>query len=174
MNSFKRSLARFFFYSHLWVGVILTALLLVIGVTGVLLNHKVPLGLMPDIDHVELEDPDQAISISEIVSRANAIYPDGPAPQIDRIDVRLRSGYAKVRYRDDRNFEVTLDLRTGEVLQTGERNDVFIEKLHSGEIFGDRWILLSDVAAIGLTLLLISGYWLWLFPKWKFRGRAKS
>jgi len=45
--------------------------------------------------------------------------------------------------------------------------DVFLEKLHSGEAFGDRWILLSDVAAIALTVLLISGYWLWLVPKWR-------
>jgi uncharacterized iron-regulated membrane protein len=59
-------------------------------------------------------------------------------------------------------------VHTGEVLHVGERNDVFLEKLHSGEIFGDRWVLLSDAAAIFLVVLLVSGYWLWLYP----RGRA--
>jgi uncharacterized iron-regulated membrane protein len=47
----------------------------------------------------------------------------------------------------------------------GERNDVFLEKLHSGEIFGDRGILISDAAAVLLLLLLLTGYWLWLYPR---------
>ena len=30
--------------------------------------------------------------------------------------------------------EVTVDINTGEVLHIGERNDDFLEKLHSGQI----------------------------------------
>ena len=42
---------------------------------------------------------------------------------------------------------------------------MFLEKLHSGEIFGSRGVLLSDAGAIILVLTLITGIWLWLAPK---------
>jgi hypothetical protein len=61
--------------------------------------------------------------------------------------------------------EVTVDLASGRILHVGLRNDVFLEKLHSGEIFGDGWTLLSDVAAVALAVLVISGLWLWLYPR---------
>ena len=51
-------------------------------------------------------------------------------------------------------------------LNSPRRGDVFLEKLHSGEIFGGQpFVLLSDIAAIGLVIALITGYWLWLVPK---------
>ena len=170
MRTTQRRLARFFFYAHLWLGVLFTVLLLVIGVTGIALNHKTALGLMPDVDNEALTNVEDALPLSEIVRIADAAVPFPEVPQIDRIDVRIRSGLAKVRYRDDSNYEVTVDLSTGEILEAGERNDVFLEKLHSGEIFGDRGTLLSDAAAIALIVLLISGYWIWLFPKWRARA----
>ena len=51
------------------------------------------------------------------------------------------------------------------MLGSDARSDVFLEKLHSGEIFGKRWVLLSDIAALGLAVALITGVWIWLFPK---------
>ena len=71
----------------------------------------------------------------------------------------------KVRFSDPASTEVTLDIYSGKTLHVGRRGDVFLEKLHSGEAFGDGWVLLSDAAAIALTILLITGYWLWLFPR---------
>lgn len=176
MRTGQRRLARFFFYGHLWVGVLFTVLLLVIGVTGILLNHKVALGLMPEVENPAIDDVRNALPLSAIVDRSDtAILAElGELPELDRIDVRLRSGLAKVSYRDDANHEVTLDISTGEILEVGERNDIFIEKLHSGEIFGDGWILLSDAAAVGLLALLISGYWLWLFPRWRHRDKKEA
>lgn len=91
--------------------------------------------------------------------------------QIDRMDVRPRDGFVKVRLRDRASTEVTLDLTTGTVLHVGPRGDVFLEKLHSGEALGGQpFVLLSDIAAIALVVMLITGYWLWLFPKWPRRA----
>jgi len=176
MKTSQRRLARLAFYSHLWVGVLSTVLLLIIGITGILLNHKTSLNLMPDVENTAIDDVRSALPLSAIVDESDtAILAElGAVPEIDRIDVRLRSGLAKVRYRDTANHEVTLDLSTGEILEIGERNDVFLEKLHSGEVFGDGWILLSDAAAMGLILLLISGYWLWLFPRWRHRDKTEA
>ena len=36
---------------------------------------------------------------------------------------------------------------------------------HSGQIFGDFWVLVSDTGAVFLLGVLVTGYWLWLYPK---------
>lgn len=154
------------FYTHLWLGVIATAILLVISITGVLLNHKRGLGLMPDVPHEASGAFENALPLASLAQAASAAAgADAAAAGIDRMDVRPGDGLVKVRFDDTRVTEVTLDLNTAQVLHVGERNDVFLEKLHSGEIFGDLWILLSDTGAVLLVIVLVSGYWLWLYPK---------
>lgn len=165
----ERWLPRFAFYSHLWVGVVFTVVLLVISITGILLNHKRGLGLMPEVDHVPSGEFTAALSLDELARRALREVGDSSSPElgIDRMDVRPRDGLVKVRLRNAASTEVTLDLSDGRVLNTDARGDVFLEKLHSGEIFGSQGILLSDAGAVALTVLLITGYWLWLRPRWR-------
>ena len=160
-----RAMARWMFQSHLWLGVITTGIVLVISVSGILLNHKRGLGLMPDVPNTPTGEFDAALSMAELAGRAAIAAPAAAAKGIDRMDVRPGDGLIKVRFNDDVVTEVTVDINDGRILHIGERNDVFLEKLHSGEIFGDGWVLLSDFAAIGLIILVISGYWLWLFPR---------
>lgn len=154
------------FHGHLWLGILTTAIVLLVSITGILLNHKRPLGLMPEVEHQPSGAFTGALPLAQLAGRAeSAVSPEIAAAGIDRMDVRPRNGFVKVRFRNRAAMEVTLDLNTGQVLHVGERNDVFLEKLHSGEIFGDGWVLLSDLAAVALVLLLLSGYWLWLYPK---------
>ena len=166
----RHKLTRTAFYVHLWGGVVVTVALMAISITGILLNHKRGLGLMPDVDHSPSAAFAGALTLGQLADTAmlqlphTAGNPDARV-QVDRMDVRPRDGIVKVRMRDSASTEVTLDINTGRVLHVGRRGDVFIEKLHSGEIFGSRGVLLSDLAAVGLVLTLITGYWLWLFPK---------
>lgn len=161
-----RALARWMFHGHLWLGVLGTALFLVVSVTGVLLNHKRALGLMPEAREAAGAPLADALSLAELVVRAEEVAGAAVAQAgVDRMDVRPSDSVVKVRFGDRRVVEVSLDLHTGAVLAVGERNDVFLEKLHSGEIFGDPWILLSDAAALALVLLVLSGYWIWLYPR---------
>ena len=153
------------FHTHVWVGVIAAVLLVVVSVTGIMLNHKGMLGFQPDADAVEA-GVDGALPLADLVRAAEgAAGAEAAAAGVDRMDVRPGDGYVKIRFDDRVVTEVTVALRSGEVLQVGERNDVFIEKLHSGEIFGDGWTLLSDALAVGLLVLLVSGTWMWLYPK---------
>lgn len=154
------------FHSHLWMGIGFTGVILMICLTGILLNHKRPFGLMPDVEHTPTGAFEEALPLAELVRLATAAASDeAAAAGVDRMDVRPGDGLVKVRFDDAATTEVTVDLNTGAVLLVGERKDVFLEKLHSGEIFGDNWILLSDAAAIALALLIISGYWMWLYPR---------
>lgn len=165
-RGWTRGVARWMFHGHLWLGVLGSMAVIVICITGILLNHKRALGLMPDVENSEPQLLPEALPLHELVARASAaLAAGGEPPEVDRMDVRPSDGLVKVRFEDRVVTEVTLDLATGSVLHVGERNDVFLEKLHSGEIFGDRGILISDAAAVLLTLLLLSGYWLWLYPR---------
>ena len=160
-----RRVARAMFYGHLWLGVAATGILLIVSITGILLNHKRGLGLMPDVADSPAAFAD-ALPLPQLGALASAaVSAEVAAAGIDRMDVRPDAGLIKVRFNDDNVMEVTLDLATGAVLHVGERNDVFLEKLHSGEVFGSMWVLLSDAGAVMLLVALVSGYWLWLYPK---------
>jgi hypothetical protein len=172
----RKRWSRVAFYVHLWLGVISTVALIAISITGILLNHKRGLGLMPDVPHEPTALFSAALPLDQLALAAlqaspeatrNGWTPGDPLDVglIDRMDVRPRDGIVKVRLRDKASTEMTVDISDGKVLHVGPRGDVFLEKLHSGEAFGGRFVLLSDVAAILLVLTLLTGYWLWLVPK---------
>lgn len=166
MNQLRRTLAKWSFHLHLWVGVATGVLFLVVGVTGVLLNHKRGLGLMPEVEHAPSAPFEASLPLAALVEAARAEAGDeAAAAGVDRMDVRPRDGLVKVRFRDRNVTEVTVDLASGAVLDVGVRNDVFLEKLHSGEVFGPRWVLLSDLVGVAGILLVGTGLWLWLNPK---------
>ena len=159
-------LAKWVYYLHRWVGVVATGLLITICITGILLNHKKALGLMPDVPNEPSGPFPEALPLADLASTAaDALEMDVSSQGIDRMDVRPSDGLVKVRFRDRAVTEVTVDINTGEILHIGERNDDFLEKLHSGQIFGDLFVLMSDAGAIFLLGIMVTGYWLWLYPK---------
>lgn len=164
----RHNLTRGAFYAHLWLGIVFTVALTAISITGILLNHKRGLGLMPDVPHEPTAAFEHALPLARLGEIAlRAVRPDSAVDfgYIDRMDVRPRDGFVKVRLRDASSTEATVDISTGTVLHIGPRGDAFLEKLHSGEIFGSRGVLLSDAAAVALVITLITGVWLWLAPK---------
>ncbi len=170
----RRRYARWAFHAHLWLGVVFTTVLVVIAITGIALNHKRGLGLMPDVAHTPAAPFAEAlplVQLAEIGLRAATEDSAEPAPlaHVDRMDVRPRDGYVKVRLRDAAVTEVTVDLTDGSVLHVGPRSDSFLEKVHSGEVFGSPWVLLSDAAAVALVIVLATGYWLWIMPRLRRR-----
>jgi len=72
VNRPGRWFARAAFYAHLWLGVLFTIALLSISITGVLLNHKRGLGLMPDVDHEPAGEFTAALPLAYLADRASA------------------------------------------------------------------------------------------------------
>ena len=121
---------------------------------------------MPEVANEPSGALTDALPLSVLTLAATEALPPGvAATDVDRMDIRPDDGLIKIRFSDERVTEVTVDLYSGRVLHIGERNDQFLERLHSGEIFGATWVLLSDAGAILLLVIMVSGYWLWLFPK---------
>lgn len=171
-----RGLTPVAFYAHLWLGVIFTVALTAIAVTGILLNHKRGLGLMADAAHEPSGQFGTALPLARLAELGLAAgAPASPfdVRLIDRMDVRPRDGIVKVRLRDAASTEATLDINDGRVLHVAPRGDVFLEKLHSGELFGGRGVWLSDAGAGALVVTLLTGIWLWLAPRLR-RGRESA
>ena len=121
---------------------------------------------MPDVANEPSGPFPTALPLATLAFNAIAdLDPGITSSGIDRMDVRPSDGLVKVRFNDRRVTEVTVDIFSGDVLHVGERNDQFLEKLHSGQIFGDLWVLVSDSGAVFLLGVLVTGYWLWLYPK---------
>lgn len=161
---------------HKWLGVAVSIIILTLAVTGMLLNHKQSLGYMPDVKHEATGQISQGLPIEEvalIAIKATNNKDINTVKDIDRIDYRTKNMSAKVRFKDTENTEVIVDSVTGDVLNVASRTDVFIEKLHSGEIFGDMFIIITDIAAISLVLLTISGIYLWIYRKWRRRWNVQ-
>lgn len=91
---------------------------------------------------------------------------------IDRLDIRVDRGIAKVVSRN--RWEVQVDLETGAVLQRAYRRSDLIESLHDGTFFGE-WAKLGLFLPNGIVLaiLLLTGLYLWYLPI-RSRRRKKA
>jgi uncharacterized iron-regulated membrane protein len=99
----RRKMSRVAFYLHLWLGVLSTIALIAIAITGVLLNHKRGLGLMPDVPHEPTGAFASAIPVERMAYAALLASPESARPGwspgdsvdislIDRMDLRPRDG----------------------------------------------------------------------------------
>ena len=160
---------------HRWGAAVVALPFLIVIVTGLLLLWKK--------DVAWIQPPTQngtgtelALSFEQILAASRSV-PEAEIrswDDVDRLDVRPGKGVVKVRANNQ--WEVQLDLQTGEVLQVMYRRSDLIEALHDGSWFFDAaklWIFFP-VALIVLVLWL-TGVYLFILPyplKWA-RARAK-
>ena len=95
-----RAVARWMFRLHLWLGVLCTTGVLVLCITGILLNHKRALGLMPDVPNVATGPLAGSLSIARLAALAGEAAPAAAAAGVDRMDVRPGDALIKVRFDD--------------------------------------------------------------------------
>jgi len=180
---------------HVWVGVLTAVGVIVVSMTGILLNHSTPLGWggpgPPEV--AGTGDLDAAAPINDslraallaavdagvlVINDARVVVaPRGPG-DIDRAVFRPATATVQVRLDDPRHTEVVVDWSTGATLLVQERRDARLDHLHSGEALGQRGVVLSDVVAVALVILTLGGGWIWLRRLMRRRpggaGRASS
>jgi len=159
---------------HYWGSIIITIpLLLVIG-SGILLLLKKDItwiqpatikgvGTVPAIRFEQLFE-----SVSKVKEAEISSWKD-----IKRVDIQPSKGLAKVT--SNNNYEVQVDMETGEILQTEFRRSDLIEALHDGTFFHDNAkYYMSLPTAVILLALLITGVVLFFQPYYVRYKRKKK
>ena len=158
---------RLLWQIHKWVGVSLGIILLLSASTGLLLLFK------KDFEWIQPPTQRGTNGPAELIAPMHEIYAAVFAlglPQlrseadIDRIDFRPAKRIFKVRARQDQ-IEVQVDAIAATARQPEVRRSDLIEQIHDGQFFG-AWAhgLVMPIAGVGLVVLAITGYLLWIWP----------
>jgi uncharacterized iron-regulated membrane protein len=160
---------------HRWGALLLALPLIIIVVTGILLQFKkqsdwIQPATMKGSSQELTIGFDRILDVARTVPEANVkTWED-----IDRLDVRPSKGMVKVRCKNRR--EIQIDTKTGEILQVAVRRSDLIESIHDGTFFYEDvklWVFLP-------TALILAGLWgtgLYLFIRpyvAKRRRRAEN
>jgi len=151
---------------HYWTAIVAAAPLLVVVVTGILLQLKKEWSWVQPPEkkgsghRAELSFADILNACRDVPEAEIRTWDD-----INRIDVRPSKRLVKVT--SNNNWEIQIDAGTGEVIQKAYRRSDVIEAIHDGSWFHDRvklWGFLP--AAILLLLLWITGVYLFWLPRY--------
>ena len=149
---------------HRWGAILVVLPLIVVIVTGILLQFKKQSGwIQPPTQ--KGTSGELAVSFDRILEVARTVPEAEVATwdDIDRLDVRPGKGVVKVRCKNRR--EIQIDTATGEVLQVSVRRSDLIESIHDGSFFYEGaklWIFFP--AALVLTGLWGTGLYLFIRP----------
>jgi len=159
---------------HRWGAIACALPVLIVIVTGVILLLKKEVAwIQPPT--ASGSSSELALSFEEILEAAKTAPEAGIESweDIDRLDVRPSKGVIKVRGVN--RWEVQIDSRSGEILQTAFRRSDLIESIHDGSFFHDKvklWIFLPS--ALVLLVLWITGLYLFVLPHLVRRKRGKK
>ena len=159
---------------HYWASFIVAVPLLIIIVTGVLLQSKKHwTWVQPAEQRGASSTPSVRLDqILDAVRRVPGMGVEG-WDDVNRMDLRPGRGVVKVWLHN--GYEVQVDLTTADVLQVAYRRSELIEAIHDGSFFGGDWVKMGLFLPAGLTLLLLwlGGMWMWWVPFRARRQRAR-
>jgi uncharacterized iron-regulated membrane protein len=171
------------YLAHLWLGLILGLYFVVIGITGSLLifGREIDVWLNPQLLTVKVEGEKAPLSV--VMANFQAAYPKLKASYIN-YPTRPDSVYSiRIGPNQASQLYVYLNPYTGKVI--GERTRAghlygFLCYLHFYLLYGQTGWNANGYGAILLTVLLLTGVWLW-WPNarsgaavWKSRFRIKT
>jgi len=173
------SLNRFLRQTHYWLSLVVMAPLAVMIIAGLFLMLKKEVGwIQPETQRGSIENQAPAIPMDALLAAVIAQPEAGVAgwEDVDRIDVRIERGMAKVLAHS--GWEIQIDTATAEVLSVQYRRSDLIESLHDGSFFAD-WVKLFIFFPAGILLLVmyVTGVYLFFFPrvvKWRMRRRGPT
>jgi uncharacterized iron-regulated membrane protein len=166
---------RAFRWLHRKIAIPTLIFLLIIAITGLLLGIKKQTGLQAPTQKGVSKNLSTWLPVDSLHRLANAFLRDSIrkdlSNDLDRIDIRPEKGIVKFVYVDH-YWSLQLDGTTGKLLSIEKRNSDLIENIHDGSILDKLWgtgekakIIYTVGSGICLTLLIVSGFWLWFGPK---------
>ncbi|MEC9092131.1 MAG: PepSY domain-containing protein [Planctomycetota bacterium] len=162
-NSLYKVINRWFRKLHRWGAVGFAVPLLLVVITGLMLQVKKQwTWVQPPTQRGQFDSRIDLQAILEIAkSDINAEVESWE--DVDRLDVRPAKGIVKLQSQN--NYEVQIDLNSRKILQSQYRRSDWIESLHDGSFFGD-WAKLSIFLVNGIVLLALwfKGVYFWYLP----------
>ena len=159
---------------HYWLSLAVAIPTAIIFVAGIFLMLKKEVAwIQPTTASGIVSEQLPEISFEQMVEAARA-HPEAQIQEwtdIDRIDLRIGKGIAKLRANS--GWEVQVDTSTGEVLNVAYRRSDIIEQIHDGSFFSDAvkyYIFLPT----GVLLIFMWGTGLYLFFLPRFRKKKKK
>lgn len=159
---------------HRWIGLVAVVFLLFSAVTGFLVAFTEFFGEAEAlreatrdlVSPVTTASPDRVIAdaVAKSVATARGVAPGAP---IDKIELQFKGDQPTVSVftgkpggGEDR--KLVLDLRTGALVRNEDYTDKpFLNRVHSGEAFGDGGLVFAMGWALGLAALSVSGAWIY-------------
>lgn len=157
---------------HKYIGIALFVFMFIIAASGLLLAWKKEFQFIPPTQTDVSTQP--TLPIEKIGEIAQNYITENTSldPKINRIDIRLQKGTAKVRF-ENHYSEIQVGIKTGEILSVKTRTSDIIEQIHDGSIFDFLFKTKNDevkkiyvtLTCLGLMFLSITGFFLWINPK---------
>ena len=156
---------------HYWLSLAIAVRAAIIFFAGIFLMLKKEIEwVQPATQSGIVADQVPEISFDQMVEAARN-HPEAQIEawtDIDRIDVRVGKGVAKLRANS--GWEVQVDTRTGDVLNVAYRRSDLIEQIHDGSFFSDA-VKLYVFLPTGILLIAMWGTGLYLFLLPRFRKK---
>jgi uncharacterized iron-regulated membrane protein len=173
---------------HSWGGVLMSLLILLVAITGFLLNHKDyllhgqrkegPTGLLTSTTHLD----SLPISFERAMEIARGHFGDVP---LEKIELKDEHGWLAYKVSRGHGQEVLVDARTGKAstkygiaLQAKGESTLnwakIVDDLHTGKFFGSIGSLVVDLTSGTLVALTLSGIYLWGVPLLRKRQNART
>jgi len=166
---------------HKYLGLSLCVFMFVIAASGLLLAWKKDFDFIPptqtDVSTASTLPIEQIAEIAQTYILENTDLD----PEINRIDIRFNKGAAKVRF-ENHYSEVQVGIYSGKILSVKTRTSDIIEQIHDGSIIDFFFKTSSDqvkktyvtITCLGLMILSVTGFYLWLNPKRIKRKKRQS
>ena len=160
---------------HRWIGVSAGLLLVMIAVTGLVLNHEDQLsptgqGAIHNTLALARGARLEELPVSPSAALEIAFAHVGEGVTIDRLELRTISGGLVYKLETETHDELYIDPVTGAVHQVGQDGMTLVSvanMLHTGEgLFDSPWWL-YDAIALALLALVISGTCLFFNRPWR-------
>lgn len=168
---------RLIWLLHRWVGIAAGIVLLVTAVSGLMLLVKKDYAwIQPATVRGTAGPPEQLQPLAAVYAAVFALGLPQFRSEADiaRIDFRPEHRVHKVISVHD-HLEVQVDAISLATHGPNPRRSDLLETIHDGQILGG-WVhgYVMPAVALSVAVLSLTGYVLWLWPKWRRSRRARS
>ena len=144
---------------HRWVAIIIAFPMVFVIITGIFLQLRKPIDWIqpPTLKGSQKYQP--TVALEQVLTEVKTVgqMQVNDWSDIKLLDMRPKKGVIKVRNYD--NLETQVDAATGEVLQTAQRRNDFVVKLHDFSAWNARlWLGLP--VKLGFLVIFITGLYL--------------